>query len=257
MVVKWLGLGAFTAEGPGLILMPCRGTRHAAWHTRACIHTHTHTHTHSLEKRSLWLLYGKWIVKIFFFSPKGHVFSEWTDALVWGRVSSFILWLAPRSIAFCHWLNKHVLRTCSLPGTVLNTGDAETKKLRSLWGEPGLIPGSSHDSCYSCYHLGCVSCSCSVQFSSVTQCVWLCNPMDCSTPGFLVHHHLPEFAQTHVRQVTDAIQPSHALSSPSPPAFNPSQHQGLFQWVSFSHQVTKILELQHQSSQGIFRTDFL
>ena len=68
--------------------------------------------------------------------------------------------------------------------------------------------------------------------------------MDCSTPGFPVHHQLPEFTQTHVYQVGDANQPSHPLSPPSPPAFNLSQNQGLFQGVSSSHQVAKILELQ-------------
>ena len=69
-----------------------------------------------------------------------------------------------------------------------------------------------------------------VQFSSVAQsCLTLCNPMNCSTPGLPVHHQLPEFTQTHVHQVSDAIQPSHPLSSPSSPAPNPSQHQGLFQ----------------------------
>ena len=70
----------------------------------------------------------------------------------------------------------------------------------------------------------------SVQFSSVTQsCLTLCNSMNRSTPGLPVHHQLPEFTQTHVHQVTDAIQPSHPLPSPSPPVFNLSQHQGLFQ----------------------------
>ena len=75
--------------------------------------------------------------------------------------------------------------------------------------------------------------------------------MNCSTPGFPVHHQLPESTQTHVHWVSDAIQPSHPLSSPSPPAPNPSQHQGLFKWVSSSHQVAKVLEfqLQHQSFQ--------
>ena len=100
----------------------------------------------------------------------------------------------------------------------------------------------------------------SVQLSSVTQsCLTLCNPMDCSVPGFPVHHQLPECTQTHIYWVGDAIQPSHPQSSPSPPAFNLSQHQGLFTWVSSSHQVAKILEfqLQHQSFQWIFRTDFL
>ena len=96
--------------------------------------------------------------------------------------------------------------------------------------------------------------------SSVTQsCPTLCNPMDCSMPGLPVHHQLAEFTQTHVHWVGGAIHPSRPLSSPSPPAFNLSQHQGLFQWVSSSHQVAKVLEfqLQHQSFQWIFRTDFL
>ena len=100
----------------------------------------------------------------------------------------------------------------------------------------------------------------SFHFSSVTQsCPTLCNPMDCSTPGLPVHHQLPELAHTHFHQVSDAIQPSHPLSTPSPPTFNLSQHQGLFQWVSSLHQVATVLEfqLQHQSFQWIFRADFL
>ena len=89
-------------------------------------------------------------------------------------------------------------------------------------------------------------------------CVRLCDPMDCSTPGFPVHHQLLELAQTHVHQVGDNLQPSYPLSSPSPPTFNLSLHLGLFQWVSSLHQVAKLLELQlqHQSFQWIFRTDF-
>ena len=97
----------------------------------------------------------------------------------------------------------------------------------------------------------------SVQFSSVVQsCPTLCNPVNRSTPGLPVHHQLPEFTQTHVRWVGDAIQPSPPLSSPFPPAANPSQHQGLFQWVNSSHKVAKVLELQvqHQSFQWIPRT---
>ena len=99
-----------------------------------------------------------------------------------------------------------------------------------------------------------------VQFSSFPQlCLTLCNPMDCSTPVFSVHYQLLELAQTHVHWVSDDIQPSHPLSSSSPPAFNLSQHQGFFQWVSSLHQVAKVLEfqLQHQSFQWIFSTDFL
>ena len=95
-----------------------------------------------------------------------------------------------------------------------------------------------------------------VQFSSSVMSDSL-RPMDYSTPGLPVHHQLPEFIQTHVHWVGDATQPSHPLSSPSPPALNLSQHQGLFQWVSSLHQVAKGLEfqLQHQSFQWIYRTD--
>ena len=106
----------------------------------------------------------------------------------------------------------------------------------------GLIPPSSGK------HWKCSS----VQFNRV-------DPRDCSMPGLPVHHQLPEFTQTHVHWVGDAIPPSHPLSSPSPPTFNLSQHQGLFKWVSSSHQVASVLEfqLQHQSFQWIFRIDFL
>jgi len=96
------------------------------------------------------------------------------------------------------------------------------------------------------------------QFSSVTQsCPTLCDPMNRSTPGLPVHHQLPEFTQTHIHRVCDAIQPSHSLSSPSPSAPNPSQHQSLFQWVNSSHEVAKVLEfqLQHHSFQRTPRTD--
>ena len=101
---------------------------------------------------------------------------------------------------------------------------------------------------------------CSVQFSSVAQsCPTLCDPMNRSTPGLPVHHQLPESTQTHVHRVSDAIQPSHPLSSPSPPALNPSHHQSLFQWVNSSHEVAKVLEfqLQHHSLQRNPRADLL
>ena len=97
-------------------------------------------------------------------------------------------------------------------------------------------------------------------FSSVAQsCLTLCKPMNCSTPGLTVHHQLPESTQTHVHWVDDAIQPSRPPLSPSPPAFNLSQHQGLFKWVSSSHQMAKVSEfqLQHQSFQWTSRTDLL
>ena len=112
-----------------------------------------------------------------------------------------------------------------------------------------------------------LSCKPAFSFSSFTfissvqllSRVWLCNPMDCSMPGSPVHHQLPKFAQAHVHCVGDAIQPSYPLLPPSLPSVNISQHPGLFQCVSSSHQVAKILEfqLQHQSFQLIFRTGFL
>ena len=101
---------------------------------------------------------------------------------------------------------------------------------------------------------------CSVQFNSVAQsCPTLCDPMNRSTPGLPVHHQLPEFTQTHVHRVGDAIQPFHPLSSPSPPAPNTPQHQSLFQWVNSSHEVAKVLEfqLEHHSFQRNPRADLL
>ena len=100
----------------------------------------------------------------------------------------------------------------------------------------------------------------SVQFSSVVQsCPTLCDPMNRSTPGLPVHHQLPESTQTHVHQVSNAIQPSHPLLPPSPPAPNPSQNQGLYQWVNSSHEVAKVLgfQPQHHCFQWIPRTGLL
>ena len=108
--------------------------------------------------------------------------------------------------------------------------------------------------------MGCHFLFQSHQFSSVTQsCPTLCDPMNRSTPGLPVHHQLPEFTQTHVHRVRDAIQPSHPLSSPSPPAPNPSQHQSLFQSVNSSHEVAKVLEfqLERHSLQRNPRADLL
>ena len=111
---------------------------------------------------------------------------------------------------------------------------------------------------YILYFLSLVKCPGHSSVQSLSQ-VELCDPMDFSVPGLPVHHQLLELTQTHVHQVGDAIQPSHPLSSPSPPTFNLSQHQILFKWVSSLHHVAKVseLQLQHQSFQWIFRTDFL
>ena len=95
--------------------------------------------------------------------------------------------------------------------------------------------------------------------SGAQSCPILCDPMNRSTPSLPVPHQPPEFTHTHVHRVGNAIQPSHPLSSPSPPALNLSQHQGLFKWVNSSHEVAKVLEfqLQHQSFQWTPRTDLL
>ena len=114
--------------------------------------------------------------------------------------------------------------------------------LRSMWKKGLVVCNSS--SCYSSLWAGNSFCENS-QFSSVAQlCLTLCDPMNHSTPGLPVHHQLPEFTQTQVHWVSDAFQPSHPLSSPSPPAPNPSQHQSLFQWVSSSREGAKVLEFQ-------------
>ena len=92
----------------------------------------------------------------------------------------------------------------------------------------------------------------SIQFISVAQsCPTLHDPMDCSTPNLPVHHQLPEFTQTHLCWVGDAIQPSHPLSSPSPSAPNPSQHQSLFQWVCSLHEVAKVLSIIVSASASV------
>ena len=101
-------------------------------------------------------------------------------------------------------------------------------------------PGEGKSTDFQNYHIVRLKCFSSVQFSQ--SCLTLCDPMR-STPGLPAHHQLPEFTQTQVHWVGDAIQPSHPLSSPSPAA-NPSQHQGLFQWVNSSHEVAKVLEFQ-------------
>ena len=126
---------------------------------------------------------------------------------------------------------------------------------RRKWqSTPAFLPGKSHGQRNHgqwTYH--------PVQLSSVIQsCLTFCDSMDHSTPGLPVHHQLPESIQTHLHWVSDVIQPSHPLPSPSPPVFSLSQHQGLFKWVSSLHQVAKVeFQLQHQSFQWTPRTDLL
>ena len=109
--------------------------------------------------------------------------------------------------------------------------------IREINSDPYITPTANH---YNCIWTLLYN-----QFSSVAQsCLTLCDPMNHSTPGPPVHHQLPKFTQTHVHPVDYAIQLSHPLLSPSPSVPNPSQHQGLFQWVSSSHEVAKVLEFQ-------------
>ena len=141
------------------------------------------------------------------------------------------------------WLLKHLLGKL-----ISQVHDHQLCKIPLLFLNGTWHSGNPFSLLFDC-------CCCSVTQS----CPTLCDPMDCSTPSFPVLHYLPEISQSYVHQVSDAIQPSHPLSSPFSPAFNLSQHQGLFQWVGSLHQVAKVLEFQfqHQSFQWIFRTDFL
>ena len=146
---------------------------------------------------------------------------------------------------FCRWKVSILFILCFLyntPNCHVSSGHRTGRGLFSFqlqWKEmPKNVPTTTQ--LHSSHTL--VS---SVQFSSMAQsCLTLCNPMNRSTPGLPVHHHLPEFTQIQVHRVSDAIQPSHPLSSPSPPSPNPSQHQSLFQWVNTSHEVAKVLEFQ-------------
>ena len=143
---------------------------------------------------------------------------------------------------------------CPPPGDLPDPG-IKSASLMAPALASGFFTTSSTSEAHMCTHWHI-----NIQFSSVAQSsLTLCDPMYHSTPGLPVHYQLPESTQTHVLWVSDAIQLSHPLSSPSPPALNLSQHQGLYKWVRSSHQVTKVLEfqLQHQSFQWTPRTDLL
>ena len=161
-------------------------------------------------------------------------------------------------------ISKIALFTCLAPGLrrLKKLGAGVARAFSSLCGFslPSFLTLLSDYLDFLCGGLGLPEPVSQVQFSSVTQsCLTLCDPMHRSTPGLPVHHQLPESTQTHLHWFGYTIQPSHPLSSPSSPAPNPSQHQGLFQWVNSSHEVAKVLEfqLQHQSFQWTPRTDLL
>ena len=160
----------------------------------------------------------------------------------------------------CCALNNHKTTIC------VSSWQTETRLIlehRMVENNPLILktlrPPKTTDDNFPVLQSSSLPATCAVQFSSVAQsCPTLCDSMNRSTPGLPDHQQLPEFTQTHVHRVGDAIQPSHPLSSPSP-ALNLSQHQGLFRWVSSSHQVAKVLEfqLQHQSFQSTPRIDLL
>ena len=138
--------------------------------------------------------------------------------------------------------------SCSVMSDSLRPHGVQPTRLFRPWDFPGKSTGVG---CHCLLHQlttnghSKIQIIYSVQFSSVAQsCLTLCDPTNRSMPGLPVHHQIPEFTQTHVHWGSDAIQPSHPLSSPSPPAPNPSQHQSLFQWVNSSHEVAKVLEFQ-------------
>ena len=175
----------------------------------------------------------------------------------WREMSSFFFFFNAAEKLVCtqqreclqHFYSSKAFCFPSWPG-----GRGDTQVASRLSAEAGWtwVNGCEPDSICSQF--------CLLQFSWVAlSCLTLCNPMDCSTSDFPVHHQLPDFAQTHIHQVSDAIWTSHPLLSPSPPAFNLSQHQGLFQGVRSLHQMAEVLQfqLQHQCFQWLFRTDFL
>ena len=193
-----------------------------------------------------------------------HIYLLIACCWTWSRVYPLISkdWMRPSPVALhpttgSHWM--HSLDLCQRESN--ETGHCQSQAtIRDQVTDGSKSSSGSAPSFMSKNHIRAEAKILSVQFSSVAQlCLILCDPIDCSTPGFPVHHQLPELTQTRVHWVSDAIQPSHPLSSPSPPAFHLSQHQSLFKWVSSSIQVAKGLEFQfqHQSFQQIFKTDFL
>ena len=193
---------------------------------------------------------SKWT---FYSQPQGrNAEAAWRRA-TWPAVKSFpeAIPLALRQLRRIEW--NLIWKAAAVPLEAQRMSLRTEKELISLTLDTACSHWRAQPSLWTCIWESCSCCSC----CSVSQsCPTLCDPVDCSTPGFPVLHHLPELAQTHIRWLGDAIQPSHPLSPPSP-AFSLSQHQGLFQWVGSSHQVAKVLELQHQSFQWIFWIDFL
>ena len=188
----------------------------------------THTHIYgegdaSLVAQMVKHLVAMWKTRVWSLGQEDPLEKEM------GTHSSTLAWRIP-------WMEE--------PGTLQSMG---SQRVRYNW-----VTSFSLSHTHTHTHTHCWCC-CSVSQS----CPILCDPMDCSTPGLPVPYHLLEFAQVHVHCIGDAVQQSHPLTPSSPSVLNLSQHQGLFQWVICSHQMTKILELelQDQSFQWIFRVD--
>ena len=184
-----------------------------------------------------------------------HAFSPWGQLGLPYMVVGSQEWILP-----CHFC--HSLGLKQSEAVVFQAAGKQTPLINGEKGKnrrPPLIHHKVTGVCRQQRHSFSVFIPCCCCCSVAQSCPTIWNPMDCSIPGFPVLHHPLELAQTHVHRVGDTIQPSHPQFSPSPLAFNLSQHQGLFQWVSSSHQVARVLEFQlwHQFFQWIFRTDFL
>ena len=178
-----------------------------------------------------------------------RVGQDWATELNWKYGSQISLWAAPLLRCFCHDLKKMSSGCDNIAlfakSIVLDYFPCPSLNISFLRIEDQAL-------FLECWKLTqCLALrilfylTCSVQFSLVSQsCPTLCDPMNRSTPGLSVHHQLPEFTQTHIHRVSDAMQPSHPLYSPSSPAPNPSHNQSLFQWANSSHEVAKVLKFQ-------------
>ena len=192
---------------------------------------------------------------VLWFMRSQRVRHDWVSELNWKSVASKIFFNVLRD---CNKINAFYenKRNAGEKASAQQTTNKPKSNYRKGENICPLYMYISHKGLISKIHNSIVKKKC--QFSSVAQsCPTLCDPMNHSMPGLPVHHQLLESTQTHVHWVGDAIQPSHPLSSPSPPAPNPSQHQSLFQWINSSHEVVKVLafQLQHHSLQRNPRAD--